>query len=119
MPQLLARLLLSFALIVQGIGPACAGGPVMTDLAKPAAIAGDTTAPAVTAANVCTNDQCTGCPVNHQAAGDCLQSCGLPASVPGLIVFLPHVSPGGTWALPPRVSLVDFIQAPPTPPPIA
>ena len=121
MSQLLARLLLSVALIVQGIGPACAGGSVMMDMAQSASMTGDMTGPAKTAApvKVCAHASCPGCPSGHPVGGDCLQSCGVPASLPCLIVFLPHTSPGNAWDGLPQVSLVDFIQAPPTPPPIA
>ena len=119
MSQLLARLVLSVALIVQGIGPACAGGSVMMDMAQSATMAGDMTGPVKTAAPVCTHASCTGCPSGHPAGSDCLQSCGVPASLPCLIVFLPHAAPGNAWDGLPQASLVDFIQVPPTPPPIA
>lgn len=116
MRRLLAHLLLSVALIFQGMGAVCAYGPI------PAAT--DNSAMAMRgmtdAAQACMDSHtCPGCPGDHMTAQTCMQSCSLPASIDRVAFFVPQVLLGDALARPPIASLVDYIQVPPTPPPIA
>jgi hypothetical protein len=116
MRRLLAHFLLSVALIFQGVGLVCAYGPMPAATVKSAmAMQGMTDA-----AQACmTSHTCPGCPGDHMTAQTCMQSCSLPASIDRVAFFVPPVLLGDSLAQPPIVSLVDYIQTPPTPPPIA
>ena len=116
MRRLLAHLLLSAALIFQGMGAACATGPMPSDMGNPMTVAAGM---ADASATCMTSHACPGCPGDHMSAQACMQSCGLPASVPSVAFSVPHVPQGLALAPPSNVSLVDYLQAPPTPPPIA
>ena len=116
MRRLLTHLLLSVALIFQGMGAVCAYGPMPGTMGNvPMAMSGM----AVTAQACMTSHTCPGCPGDHMTAQTCMQSCSLPASIDRVAFFVPHVLSGATLAQPPIASLVDYVQVPPTPPPIA
>lgn len=100
-----AHLLLSAILIFQGVGAVCADGAIKADMAKQAM------------ADPCPG--CPACPEDSTSGSDCLKSCSLLAGLPGMPVLVQHVPPSDALVSVSRVSLVDFSQVPPTPPPIA
>lgn len=116
MRRVLAHLLLSVALIFQGMGSVCAYGPMPVGTGgQPMAMQGMTDAA----------QGCTAMPMHagntgdHMTAQTCMQSCSLPANIHSVAFFVPHLLLGDALALPPSVSLVNYRQVPPTPPPIA
>ena len=116
MRRLLTHLLLSVALIFQGLGGACAHGPMSPDMGSQTMGSLGMT----DSAQACmVLHACHGCPGNNMAAQTCMQSCGLPAGLPSVPFPMSHVSLVDALALPAKVSLLDYIQVPPTPPPIA
>ena len=116
MRRILAHLLLSVALIFQGMSSVCAYGPMPVG-------SGNQTMAMHGMAD--TGQGCTamlmraGHPADHMAAQTCMQSCSLPATIQRVAFFVPHLPVGDALALPPAVSLVEYRQVPPTPPPIA
>ena len=119
MRKYLFHLLLSLALIIQGMGAACAKGPMMAGMGAAAnanasatlAMAGDTDS------TDCPG--CPSCPDKHKHGNDCTPGCAMTAGVPPLRAVTPQSLPATTVLLALEPSLVDFLQAPPTPPPIA
>lgn len=116
MRRVLAHLLLSLTLIFQGMGSVCAYGPMPVNSGnQPMAMHGMTD----------TGRGCSGMPMqsghpaDHMTAQICMQSCSLPATIHCVAFFVPHLLLGDALALPPIVSLVEYRQVPPTPPPIA
>jgi hypothetical protein len=116
MRRILAHLVLSIALIFQGMGSVCAYGPMPVG-------SGDQSMVMHGMANStqgCTAmPMHTGNPTDHMTAQTCMQSCSLPATIHSVAFFVPHLLLGDALALPPAVSLVEYRQVPPTPPPIA
>lgn len=112
MPRLLGQLLLSLALIFQGMGSACMAGVMPPDMAGQVAAQGDVLS--------CMDSQaCPNCPGDHMTTRDCMQDCSLPAGMASAAHFMPRAALRDNNRPPPRVSLVDHHQVPPTPPPIA
>ena len=116
MRRVLAHLLLSVALIFQGMGSVCAYGPMPVDRGdQPMAMHGMSDA-----SHGCTAmPMRAGNPTDHMTAQTCMQSCSLPATIHSVAFFVPHLPLGDALALPPTVSLVEYRQVPPTPPPIS
>ena len=119
MHRVIANLLLSLALIFQGLGAVCANGASLAGVTRQAATAGQAVAMNVTdqASDSCQG--CPGCPDTRKSGDDCVHSCSLPAELPGLASFSRPIAPSEGLQPAPRPSLVEFAQAPPTPPPIA
>jgi hypothetical protein len=72
-----------------------------------------------TSGNLPSQPMRTGNPADHMTAQTCMQSCSLPATIHRVAFSMPHLLLGDALALPPTVSLVEYRQVPPTPPPIA
>ena len=119
MRQMLVLFLLSAAVIFQGMGSVCACDPPMTDMGKQAMAGGHSMAMSHADAPSQHSKGCTGRPDGYKPGNDCLDSCAMPAGLPGVMAFAPRILPGEALLSPPKVSLMDFVQAPPTPPPIA
>jgi len=119
MHRVIANLLLSLALIFQGLGAECANGASLAGMTGKAATAGQAMAMNATdqASDACQG--CPGCPDTRKSGDDCMHSCSLPAGLPGLASFSRQIAPSEGLLPSPRPSLVEFAQAPPTPPPIA
>lgn len=116
MPRVLAHLLLSLALVFQGMGVVCAYGPMPPDMANSAA----TTHTMMGMSQACADSHpCPGCQDKHSTTHACTQNCSLPAGLPSVALFVPHLLLRDSLSLPTQVSLVERIQVPPTPPPIA
>lgn len=118
MHRIFAHLLLSAILIFQGIAVACVDGPMMTDMAAQSAV----TSHGKTMTTASMEDRCHGCPAcpeESKSGNDCLKHCSLPVELPRLTAILRQVPPSDALVSVPTVSLVDFAQVPPTPPPIA
>ena len=133
----LGHLLLCLALFAQGIGGVCASVPTLpmstamsmksmpmaTDpMAMKVSLAKAEPAPAGAPVAETRGDECPGCPScpDKKAAGqDCLHSCSMPAGAPSLAVFLPPILAAAHLPSLPRNAAAEFIQSPPTPPPIA
>ena len=116
MRRLLTHLLLSVALIFQGMGAVCAYGPMPGTMGNvPMAMSG-----MADMAQACmASHTCPGCSGDHMTAQTCMQSCSLPASIDCVALFVPHALSGEALAQLPIASLIDFVQVPPTRPPIA
>ncbi len=118
MHRMFVHFLLSAILIFQGVGAVCADGPTIpyTTNQSTAASQGMT----MTAASMeKTCPGCPACPEDSKPGSDCLDNCSLPAGLPGMPALVRHVPSSDALVSVPRVSLVDFAQIPPTPPPIA
>ena len=116
MRRILAHILLSIALLFQGMGSVCAYGPMPVGSGdQPMAMHGMTGSAQGCMAIPMRIDN----PADHMTAQTCMQSCGLPATIHSVAFFVPHLLLGDALALPPAVSLVEYRQVPPTPPPIA
>lgn len=120
MSRLLAHLLLSFALIVQGIGVACAYGPMKVAAHAPAmASMIDSTAGGM--ADHCNMPMpCPDCADENHDTGNpgCLHISSL-STLDFQALSVPQLARRDTHVVPAAVSLVDHRQVPPTPPPIA
>lgn len=119
MRKMIFHLLLSFALIFQGMGPACAGGMKMGDMGS---VAKSSSGMAMKAGS--TNDDCKGCTTcpdqqKHRHGSDCAPGCTMTSAVFPLRTVVPQVLLPSKIVLALEPSLVDFLQPPPTPPPIA
>lgn len=117
MRRLLAHLLLSAALIFQGMGAACAYGTTAGDVdaaasADPASMA----MMAMPCADMAGAQDSAG---GHDPGQDCMQLCAMPARLPGMALSVSPLLLPEPLALFPNASLADYAQAPPTPPPIA
>ena len=66
-------------------------------------------------------DGCTACPNQgeHRHGGDCAPGCTVTSAVLPLPLAVPQVLPSNKVVPAPGPSIVDFLQPPPTPPPIA
>ena len=115
MRRILSHLLLGLALIFQGTGTVCAAGAMTANMGSHVQIAG-----MPDGIQACMDSQaCPNCPGGHMATHDCMQNCSLPAGLTGVAYFMPPIPLGDALSLLPPVSLVDYRQVPPTPPPIA
>ena len=117
MPRLLAHLLLSAALIFQGMGSACAYGTMAAggDIATSA----DPASMAMMAMPCADMAGAQDFPGGHDPGQDCMQLCAMPARLPGMAFSVSPLLLPEPMALVPNASLADYTQAPPTPPPIA
>jgi hypothetical protein len=116
MRRVLAYLLLSIAVVFQGMGAVCAYGPIPVTMGDHAMVMHGMT----DAGQGCmSSGMRSGNPADHMTTQTCMQSCSLPANIHSVAFFVPHVLLGDAPSLPPTVSLVDHSQVPPTPPPIA
>lgn len=120
----LLRLVLSVALIFQGHAAACASIEMAADRvqsATPAAEDGTDVAagPGMQHADADGCSDCPGCPDGHQSGSDCGTDCGMIAALPALPAPAQHLVPVEAVVFTAKPSLVDFLQVPPTPPPIA
>ena len=128
MRTILFHWLLSFALVIQGLGAACAGGPASAGMSAMAGMsaAGKSSmagvaraqSPMVMAdASDCAH--CPGCPDGAKAGADCMPGCGMAATLP-VMQLLSHANLAIHVTVAARPAPLDsFRQAPPTPPPIA
>ena len=107
----LIHLLLSVALIFQGMGVVCAYGPMSDFMVMQGAMVGNMASAMAADSNPCSS--------GHIAGQDCMQSCAMPAELPRMVLVVEPLFLSDALALPPTVSLVDYVQVPPTPPPIA
>lgn len=133
MPRIIGHLLLCIALIVQGIGAACAYramvDPGSMSMAAMVAAPGDAAMAASTQASTdmgqpqgksCNGDvDCPGCGGGQSTTQDCVQMCSMVSTAVGQFCAFPHVLASSALALPPDIVLIVRTPAPPTPPPIA
>jgi hypothetical protein len=124
MNAFLLRLLLSLALVFQGSAAACAGIEMAADGAQSATLAADNGSDTGTDAGTQPADadgcsDCPGCPDGHRSGADCGSDCGMIAALPALPAQTQKFMPVEALFLASKPSLVDFLQVPPTPPPIA
>jgi hypothetical protein len=117
MQRILFRILLSVALIFQGMGSACAYGSMsdgkgsqaqsadqsMTDMTTPCAEMND-------------GDRSGNAQAPHP---DCMHLCSMAAGLPIMVLSVPPLLHRDNLAVSPIVSLIELVQIPPTPPPIA
>ena len=111
MPRILAYLLLSLALVFQGMGTACASGRMETF--------GSNGGAAGMAMHCAHQTACKGCANNRVVTQDCMQLCSMPASLLNIVLMVPPQLTPANLPQPLVSSLVERIQVPPTPPPIA
>lgn len=119
MRNILLHLLLSFALIFQGMAAACASGMKagetgsMVNSGQGMAMQADASADGCKA--------CLRCPDQHNIGhgSACAPGCAAASAVLAFPTVVPQAGSGGALVPAPRRSLVDFLQPPPTPPPIA
>ena len=113
MPRFLAHLLLSVALIFQGMGAACAAGRM--EIANQASTG--------MASMHCSHQKaCHGCQggkAGSSVTQDCMQLCSMPASLFRVVLVVPPQLAHASLPLSPMTSLIERSQVPPTPPPIA
>lgn len=119
MRKTLFHILLSFALIFQGMGAACASGMTMGDMGSTAHSASSMAMPADAASDGCKG--CVSCPdqQKHQHGSDCTPGCTVTSAVLPLRMLVAQVQPASNVVLTPGSSLVDYVRPPPTRPPIA
>ena len=119
MRKTLLHILLSFALIFQGTGAACASGMKMGDMDSTAPSASSMAMGADTASDGC--EECPSCPdqQKHQHGSDCAPGCTVTSAVLPLRMLVPQVQPASNVVLTPHSSLVGYLRPPPTRPPIA
>ena len=124
MPRLIVHLLLSLALIVQGIGVACAYGPMPSTRSESQAHAtasmpdsgSDEMAEHCAMPMPCPD--CADDPGDNTGNQGCLHLSSL--SIPDFLTpSVPRITLRDTHLAPAAVSLVEHRQVPPTPPPIA
>lgn len=119
MRKIVFHVLLSFALIFQGMGVACASGMKMADKGS---IADNSSGMAMQADSM--NEGCKGCATcpdqqKHQHTSDCATGCTVTSAVLPLRMVVLQGRLASKVVLAPEASLVAFLQPPPTPPPIA
>ncbi len=114
MRKILFHVVLSFALIFQGMGVACASGMKMGDMGSTAKSASSTAMQAADCAG------CTTCPdqQKHRHNGECTPGCTVTSAVLPLRMVVPQGLLASTVVVTLEPSLVDFLKPPPTPPPI-
>jgi len=120
MRKIFFHILLSCALIFQGMGAACASGMSMGNMGSTAANSTPGMAmPADATSNDCKG--CTTCPdqQKHRHSSDCAPGCTVTSAVLPLRMVVPQGLLASKVVRAPEPSLVDFLQPPPTPPPIA
>jgi hypothetical protein len=117
MRRILTHVLLSLALIFQGMGAACAYGSMPVGMGSLGQAADQGMAAMAMPCSEMAAD--AGSIDNHMAAQDCMQLCSMPAELPVMMLSVPPLLLRDTLALPTIVSLVQHTQVPPTPPPIA
>ena len=113
MVRLLAHLLLSVALIFQGLGTACAAGR-MEMASQPGT--------GMASMHCSHQKDCPGCHSDKAGVSltqDCMQLCSMPASLFSVILLVPPQLAHASLPLSPMTSLIERTQVPPTPPPIA
>ena len=116
MRKVLFHLLLSVALIFQGMGVACASGMKMGNMGSMAS--GDTGMHADAGSDGCKG--CASCPDQQpQHGSDCAPGCAAAFVVLSLRVAVPPGVVATVTAPAFKPALVDFLQPPPIPPPIA
>lgn len=116
MVRVLARLLLSVALVFQGMAGACASTP-MSNGGHADMAAGPATMAAMDSKGDCAG--CPACPDTPPQHGSCMHACSMPVGLVSMVVFAPHVLPSQNVATVADASPGQSVQAPPTPPPIA
>ena len=133
MPRIIGHLLLCIALIVQGVGAACAyramGNPGSMSMVTAVAAPGDAAMAAATQAPTdmgqapgkpCDGDgDCHGCGGGQRTTPDCVQMCSIASTALGQYYAFPHVLAGSALAVPSDIVFILRSPAPPTPPPIA
>ena len=117
MSRILFRVLLSIALIFQGMGSACAYGSMPNGMEMQAQAPGQRTeAMAMPCAEMEADHGSRGTRLTH---ADCMHLCSMAAGLPIMVLAVPPLLLQDTLAMTPMVSLVEYVQVPPTPPPIA
>lgn len=116
MRRILFHALLAIALVLQGLGPACASGGMANATGNTMPAAADM---AVAAESCGDSNGCSGCGGDRMSAQDCMQRCAMPASITSLPPVELHEQFRGPLMSPSAMSLVEYHQVPPTPPPIA
>jgi hypothetical protein len=114
MRRILFRVLLSVALIFQGMGSACGYGSMPAGMA--AQIQAADHPMAISCADMQVESASGSTPLPHQ---DCMHLCSMAASLPIMVLTVPPLLLRDTLELTAAVSLVEYVQVPPTPPPIA
>lgn len=114
MRKIFFHVLLSFALIFQGMGVACASGMKMGDMGSTAKSASSMAMQA---------GDCQGCMTcpdqqKHRHSGDCTPGCTVASAVLPLRMVVQQGLPASAAVVTLEPSLVDFLKPPPTPPPI-
>ena len=114
MRKTLFHVLVSLALIFQGMGVACASGMKMGDMGSTA----KSTSSMAMQADDCAG--CTACPdqQKHRHSGECTPGCTVASAVLPLRMVVPQGLMASTVVVSLEPSLVDFLKPPPTPPPI-
>lgn len=127
MRTVLLHWLLSFALVIQGVGAACASVPATSALSgmsgmsgmagkQPTALVAHSQRSSAGASGC---EHCPGCPDGAKPGADCMPGCGMAATLPE-IQLLSHAPMAIRAVVATRPApLETFRQAPPTPPPIA
>ena len=117
MLRLACHLLLSLALVFQGMAVACATGGNGNKHVLGSASA--LTHGAQPCCNHCSASKAAQGKSDGRAAGDCMHSCNMPAHFADFVlVVTPPLAPDALLAAP-ASSLLERAQVPPTPPPIA
>ena len=133
MPRIIGHLLLCIALIVQGIGAACAHRAMVDtgtmSMAAAVAAPGDVAMAVSTQAPTdmgqpedksCDGDvDCPGCGGGLSTTQDCVQMCSMVSTAVGQFCAFAQVLASSALASPPGIVLIVRSPAPPTPPPIA
>lgn len=124
MNAFLLRLLLSVALIFQGSAAACASIEMAAVGAQTATMVAGTATDIATGTGMPHGDadgcsDCPGCPDGHQSGNDCGSDCGMIAALPAVSAQVQGFVPVEALGFTAKPSLINFLQVPPTPPPIA
>lgn len=121
MARIFATLLLSLALMFQGMAVACAYGPMPTSNSGSGqhAMAGMDMAGMSGMEGCDSSPPCPGCPDGQTGTLGCMQLCTMSAGLGVLALSVPQVALPAALAGPSPATVAVYRQIPPIPPPIA
>lgn len=121
MVRIFATLVLSLALMFQGMAVACAYGPMPAPETKTGQHAmADMDMAGMSGMEGCdSSPPCPGCPDGQMSTLGCMQLCTMSAGLGVLALTVPQIASPAALAGPSPATVAVYRQIPPIPPPIA